>query len=295
MDGDEKGAEALRGHGASTVNGEEAKFILEEYRLGRKEFARIRDLVYELTHIHLHEGKIPLVQHRLSKRLRALGLADFRAYLSYLDENENEIVSMVNAITTNFTVFFREAEHFSFLYEKVLPTMALEDRRRLRFWSAGCATGEEAYSLAMVIREGLADIDSRDVLILATDVSTRALSTAREGVYTKEAIDKCPVDYRRKYLLPAEAGTFRVAPEVARLIRFRRLNLFDPWPMRGPFDVVFCRNVMIYFEKDAKEALVDRFFRILRSGGYLFVGHSESLTGVTHEFVYVMPAVYRKP
>ncbi len=270
--------------------------MLQEYRLGMREFRRISALVYERTRINLHEGKLPLVQNRLTKRLRMLGLEDFRSYLSYLDHDESELEAMVNAITTNYTCFFREQDHFDFLREVVMPTIIENDQRKVRFWSAGCSTGEEPYSLGMELLERIPDIRSRDVLILATDISTRALSAAVQGVYPPEPVFKCQPSYRKRYFSEDErSGMFSVSSEVKRLVRFRYLNLFDPWPMRGPFDLIMCRNVMIYFEHAPKMELVRRFRSILRPGGYLFVGHSESLTGEDHGLRYVKPAIYRKP
>jgi chemotaxis protein methyltransferase CheR len=269
-------------------------YTMQKYRIGKKEFEKIRSLVYRRSGIHLHEGKIPLVQNRLSKRLRSLGLEDFKEYLSYLNRNRDEVTVMVNLITTNYTIFFREEEHFAFLVEKVIPRLE-DDDSRIRFWSAGCATGEEAYSMAMVLREGLENVDTRDVLILATDVSTRALSFAEEGIYAEEPVKRCPPKYREKYFRKNETGNgYRVAPELKRMIRFRYLNLFDNWPMHGPFDVIFCRNVMIYFERNMKAELVERFHEILKPGGYFFIGHSESLTGLKNDFEYVRPSIYMK-
>ncbi|NPV60507.1 MAG: protein-glutamate O-methyltransferase CheR [Actinobacteria bacterium] len=270
--------------------------MLQEFTLGTREFRKISALVYERTRINLHEGKLPLVQSRLSKRLRRLGIGSFRAYLAYLDEDEDELEAMINAITTNYTSFFREPEHFDFIRHTFIPFVLEKNQRKLRLWSAGCATGEEPYSLAMVLLEAIPDIASRDVLVLATDISTRALSVAVEGIYPPEPVFKCRPEYRRRYFMEDEqSGTFSVAPEVRRLVRFRYLNLFDPWPMRGPFDLILCRNVMIYFERGPKLELVRRFCDILRPGGYLLVGHSESLTGEEHGLRYIRPATYRKP
>ncbi|MBC7229585.1 MAG: protein-glutamate O-methyltransferase CheR [Actinobacteria bacterium] len=270
--------------------------MLQEYELGLREFRRISALVYERTRINLHEGKLPLVQNRLSKRLRRLGLKDFRSYLAYLDEDGDELEAMINAITTNYTSFFREPEHFQFIRRRFIPELLERDQRKVRLWSAGCATGEEPYSLAMELLEGIPDIDARDVLVLATDVSTRALAAAVEGLYPPEPVFKCEPRYRKRYFMEEEdSGMFSVAPRVRRLVRLRHLNLFDPWPMRGPFDLILCRNVMIYFEREPKRELVRRFHDILRPGGYLLVGHSESLTGDEHGFLYVQPATYRKP
>jgi chemotaxis protein methyltransferase CheR len=269
--------------------------LLEEYELGLREFRRISELVYRHARINLHEGKLPLVQNRLSKRLRRLGISDFRSYLSYLEEEEQELVAMIDAITTNYTCFFREPEHFRFLREVIIPEWMESNRRKLRIWSAGCSSGEEAFSIAIELHAGIPDISARDVLVLATDISTHALSIAVRGIFPPEPVFKCPAEYRRRYFKETEDGCFSVVPEVRRLVRFRYLNLFEPWPMRGRFDLIFCRNVMIYFSQGPKQELTERFYHVLRPGGYFFLGHSESLTGESRLFSQLKPAIYFRP
>lgn len=271
--------------------------MFEDYELGDGEFRRISTLAYEEARLNLHQGKKLLVQNRLRKRLRALGLPGFKEYLRFLEDNPEEVRTMVDCLTTNFTRLFREQEHFDFLREEVIPWLNASGFERIRFWSAGCSSGEEPYSLAIYLREYLEEVDDRDVLILATDISLRALSRAREGVYREDQLADVPAAWKFKYFRKCRLNgenCFRVTPELARLIRFRYLNLVGDWPMRGLFQVILCRNVMIYFDKATQQELVGRFHRYLVPGGYFFVGHSESLTRIRHPFRYCRPSVYRK-
>jgi chemotaxis protein methyltransferase CheR len=262
------------------------------------EFENIRQLLYRLCGIHLNPGKEGLVKSRLMKRLRTLNLGSFAEYLNYMDNDHSgqELTTMIDLLTTNKTSFFREAEHFEFLKSQVLPAL-LARKQPLRIWSAGCSSGEEPYTLAIVLREAIPDIDRRDVKILATDISTQILAKAKEGKYGRECMEEMEPKLLHKYFTMArsqETRLFQVKDHLRSLIRFARLNLMQPWPMRGPFDVIFCRNVMIYFDKSTQRELVRRYWEILKPGGYLMVGHSESLTNTSKEFRYVQPAVYQK-
>ncbi len=271
--------------------------MVNEYELGEREFRRISAMAYRIARLNLHEGKRMLVQNRLSKRLRALGLPGFREYLDFLDENPEEVRVMVDCLTTNFTRLFREPEHFDFLRDEVIPWMDELDHERIRLWSAGCSSGEEPYSIAIFLREHMENLDSRDLLILATDISARALAKAKEGVYREEQLRDCPAPWRVKYFTRIRVNGetyYRVSPVIYRMIRFRYLNLADRWPMKGPFHVIFCRNVMIYFDRDTQQELVLRFYDYLVPGGYFLVGHSESLARIRNPFVYCRPSVYRK-
>ena len=277
--------------------GEDGMAMITEYELGEKEFRRISSMAYDIARLNLHEGKKLLVQNRLSKRLRALGLSGFREYLEYLEENPEEVRTMVDCLTTNFTRLFREPEHFDFLREEVIPWLESLPEKRIRLWSAGCSSGEEPYSIAIFLREHMQDLETRDLLILATDISVRALSKAREGLFREEQLRDCPSQWRLKHFTRTRAGGetyYRVSPAVSRLIRFHYLNLADPWPMRGPFHVIFCRNVMIYFDRDTQQELVHRFHDYLVPGGYFFVGHSESLARIRNPFKYRKPSIYQK-
>jgi len=263
------------------------------------QFASMSQLVKRIAGINLHEGKRELVKSRLAKRLRHLGMRDFDEYIEYLaaDTTAGELTAMLDAISTNLTSFFRENAHFEFLATEVLGGWNAS-RRPLRAWSAGCSSGEEAYSLAICLQEHLPQPARRDVKILATDLSTRVLTRAAGGVYEAERLENLSAALRQRYFTPVThegRRCFQVNDTIRRMITFGRLNLMEPWPMRGPFDLIFCRNVMIYFDKATQGALVNRFSDLLTSDGLLFIGHSESLTGIRHCFRYVQPTIYRKP
>ncbi|MBN2028041.1 MAG: protein-glutamate O-methyltransferase CheR [Actinobacteria bacterium] len=262
-----------------------------------REFRLISGIVYDRCRLNLHKGKKALVQSRLSKRLRSLGIENFREYLDYVQENDAEFSIMLDCLTTNYTGFYREPQHFEFLTEVVFPQLDLAEQERIRFWSAGCSSGEEAYSVAIEMKKGLSDIEKKDTLILATDISTRMLDVARTGVYEKDRLANCPPDVLRSFFAhfgPEKGVLYRVRPEVAGLVRFRHLNLVGPWPMKRPFDVIFCRNVMIYFDKATRRELVHRFWEALKPGGILIVGHCESLASIEHAFEFLSPTIYMK-
>ena len=264
--------------------------------LDEKHFNRISELVYHSSGINLKKGKEALVRARLMKRLRAIGMKSVEDYMRYLenDADTQELSSLIDCMTTNKTSFFREIEHFNFLRDTVLREI---DSARLRLWCAACSSGEEPYSLAILLRESMAGLDSKDVLVLATDISRRMLERARSAVYSEQLIQDLPVQYQKKYFTKMgkeQPGFHHVVDDVKKLVRLAWLNLLEPWPMKGPFDVIFCRNVMIYFDRPTQQKLINRFWEILKPGGYLFVGHSEGLSAITHNFQYVRPATYRK-
>ncbi len=264
--------------------------------LTEKQFKKISGIVYQLCGIHLKAGKEALVRARLMKRLRALGMENFDSYIHFIesDAGNRELEMMVDVMTTNKTSFFREPAHFDYLRDHVLPTV---HRRRMRFWTAACSSGEEPYSLAIFIREAIPDIDRMDVKILATDISTRMLEKARQATYPREALQEIPGHLLHKYFIKtshAAPPLYRVTDPVLSMVRLARLNLIEKWPMKGPFDVIFCRNVMIYFDRPTQQRLINRFWNYLEPDGYLFVGHSEGLSAISHKFQYVRPAVYRK-
>ena len=269
---------------------------LTQVNLEKGQFEKISQLLYHLTGINLHPGKQELVKTRLTKRLRALGLKSFDAYMKYLkpDNPEGELVAMIEAMTTNKTSFFRESHHFEYLCRQIVPALS---NRKIRIWSAGCSSGEEPYSAAILLSEAIQELPLWDVSILATDLSTRMLARARKGVYESNRLEDVPSPLKSKYF--KRIGTtpvrhYQVIEPLRRYVHFARLNLMDEWPMRGPFDVIFCRNVMIYFDKPAQERLVNRFWKLLKPGGHLFVGHSESLAGSHHGLRYAQPAIYVK-
>jgi chemotaxis protein methyltransferase CheR len=264
--------------------------------LNEKHYKTISEMTYAITGIKLCDGKQELVKSRLGKRIRALKLKNFDEYLLYLekDHSQQELRMMIDSLTTNKTNFFREMPHFDYLKNRVLPALA---GKKIRIWSAGCSTGEEPYSIAIMLREELHAVDTQDVVLLATDISSRVLSKAKEGVYPEEALKEVPQTIISKYFAPAPSSgqrLFRAQENLKKLIRFAHLNLMGEWPMKGPFNVIFCRNVMIYFDKETQCTLVDRYFELLTPGGYLFIGHSESLTGFQHRFKYIQPATYMR-
>ncbi len=265
-----------------------------------RDFEHIRGLVKQHTGIHLTEAKKDMVYSRLSRRLRTLGLARFSEYCALLDQDGGEeLNNFINSITTNLTAFFREEHHFRYLAQTLLPQLREEKaaQRRLRVWSAGCSTGEEPYSIAMVIRETLADVDRWDVKILATDLDSNVLDRARSGIYDADRLQGLPEQRRRRWFRKGRgtnAGKVKVAAELQRMITFKRLNLLHEWPFRGPFDFIFCRNVVIYFDKDTQRRLFHRYAEVLPDGGHLFIGHSETLFRVCDRFRLIGQTIYRK-
>lgn len=263
-----------------------------------EEFERFRSLVYRESGISLSESKRALIVSRLSKRVMTLGLKTFQDYYDHVMEGEDrdELVRMLDLISTNKTDFFREPRHFAFLRDRVLPT--LQTLKRIRIWSSACSTGEEPYTIAMTLYNGVASPAEWDWKILASDLSTRVLAKAASGVYNIDQIRDLPPDAIRRHFLKrrgVDVGEIRVKPHLSERIVFRRINLMDErYPIRSPLDVIFCRNVMIYFDRPTQERLVNKFYRYLKSGGYLFIGHSETLQWVNHSFRYVMPTIYQK-
>jgi chemotaxis protein methyltransferase CheR len=273
---------------------------VREFRFTDRDFHRIRTLVSQLTGIALSEAKREMVYSRLARRLRQLGLASFGDYCAWLEAGHNEeLTQFVNAITTNLTAFFREPHHFDYLATTLLPALrrTRAQSRRLRLWSAGCSSGEEPYSMAMVLKEAFPAANGWDIKILATDIDSNVLATACQGVYSADRVSGISPQRLRRWFrkgVGANAGLVRVVPELQELITFRQLNLMDAWPMRGPFDVIFCRNVVIYFDKATQKALFDRFATLLDTHGCLFVGHSESLFKLTDRFELLGKTIYRK-
>jgi len=261
-------------------------------------FNQFQTLVYEKSGITLGPQKVALVSARIGKRMRALGIEDHKSYLKYVtsEDTQNEIVHMLDAISTNVTSFFRESVHFDFLYS-ALKKWLEEGQQTFRIWCAAASTGEEPYCLAMICQEALGNKQC-DVRILATDISTRVLEVCRQGEYGKSKLDPVPPAMRKKYFQTQGKGEERqyiVSPELRKLISFNRLNLSTPpFPMKGPMDVVFCRNVMIYFDAAVRTHLVREIHRLLKPGGYLMIGHSESLTGIDVPFRAIQSAIHVK-
>ncbi len=262
-----------------------------------REFARLADLVLTLTGIVLPPRKRPLVISRLRKRLRALELDGFGAYIAYLDSPAGaaETGELINAVTTNQTGFFREGHHFEDLARMLArPPGAAGGNSRRRIWSAACSTGEEVYSIAItVLGAGLAG-PGAGLRILATDLDTAALARARAATYPAKRIDACPPRFRQDYFETLPDDRVQVSGNARRLIVFNQLNLHEPWPVKGPFDAIFCRNVLIYFGAEAKQSIVGRFVALLNPGGTLYLGHSEASLGNHPQLLNQGRTIFRK-
>lgn len=265
-----------------------------------RDLAAIVRMVYEKSGISLHEGKRALVSARLQKRLRQRGLATFRDYVQLLqdDVTGEELTAMLDAITTNHTSFFREPQHFDYLANVVLPPLGAGRRGApILGWSAACSTGEEAYTMAFVAAEVFGADAGRRVRLLASDLSTRAVAQAGAGMYRADRTAEMPRHLVLKYFqkaVGAPHGVLQVSATIRQLIEFRRLNLLHPAPPGPPFDFIFCRNAMIYFDRAAQQRVIETLESRLARGGYLFISHAESLNGLRHGLTWVAPAVYRR-
>lgn len=253
-----------------------------EFRFTARDFAVIRKRIYDYAGINLSENKIHMVYSRLARRVRACGLHSFEEYLALLDRDPHEYESFTNSLTTNLTHFYREPHHFTILAQHIAELQqarSYNSRRPLSIWCAAASTGEEAYSLAMTVVDVFGSY-TPPVKILATDLDTQVLARAAQGIYPIERADKLGADKLKRFFLKghgAQQGYVRVRPELQRLIEFRKLNLLDAkWPISGPFDAIFCRNVMIYFDKPTQYKVLAKFTPLLRADGLLFAGHSES-------------------
>jgi chemotaxis protein methyltransferase CheR len=262
------------------------------------DFEFIIGLVYERCRIRLHDGKQQLIRSRLGKRMRACGFDSLSKYCDYLrrTHDEEELTHMVDAITTNFTNFLREQDHFDFMINAALPAL-LVDRRRFRIWSAACATGEEAYTLAFYLWERYPIVNGWDWQVEATDISTKALTTARQAIYPEDRLSALPPDWWPKFFQKGHddwEGFYRIKPDLASRVAFRQLNLLGEYSFSEPFPVIFCRNVMIYFDRPTQEQLVQRLCQSLMPHGYLIIGNSESLNGLRVPLQCVQPGIYQR-
>ena len=261
-------------------------------------FERLRALVYENSGISLKETKEAMVSARLAKRMRALGISTHKQYLRYLEQDDsgNEITRFLDVISTNVTSFFRENQHFDFL-KTILSQWLADGKTRIRVWSAATSTGEEALSIAMTIRDVIGE-RLYDFKILATDISTGVLAKAQQGLYETTQMENVPESLRRRFFVPVKTpggAGFQARKELMQHIVYRRLNLSrPPFPMRGQLDIVFCRNVMIYFDDATRKNLVEEIHRQLLPGGYLLTGHAESLSSLKNDFTYIRPTIYQK-
>ncbi len=269
-----------------------------EYTITEEEFCRFSSLIYKEAGISLGEQKKSLLASRLSKRLRDLDLTTFSDYYTKVTEDHSgeEFTRVLDLVSTNKTDFFREPKHFDFLRERILPE--LERAKRIRIWSSACSTGEEPYTIAMTLYEHAQNPEQWDFKILASDLSTRVLAQAASGTYNEDRFRDVPPDVLQRHFLRGRgdrAGLFKVKDHLASAITFRRVNLMDErFPIKNPLDLIFCRNVMIYFDRPTQQTLVNKFHGYLKPGGYLFIGHSESLQWVTHPFKSLAPTIYQK-
>ncbi|MBU1329617.1 MAG: protein-glutamate O-methyltransferase CheR [Gammaproteobacteria bacterium] len=263
--------------------------------LSDREFEQFQRLIHQIAGIHLSDAKKPLVAGRLSKRLRSLGMASYGEYFKRLSKDTAELQTCVDLLTTNETYFFREPKHFDFLREQLSKPGAIPNGRPLRIWSGACSSGEEPYTLALLLADILGE---RPWEILASDISQRILDRARTGVYDLEDGQNIPRHLLIKHCLRGiddNVGRMMVAPALRKRIRFEQINLNTALPDHGLFDTIFLRNVMIYFNAETKRQVVSRLIKHLRPGGYFFVSHSESLNGVDDTLKLVKPSIYRKP
>jgi chemotaxis protein methyltransferase CheR len=273
---------------------------LREFAFGNEDFEALRKLVKQITGINLSDQKRELVYGRLARRLRALRLKSFAEYRELLArDGGREIVEFCNAITTNLTAFFREPHHFEYLREHVLAPLVANSSgpRRLRIWSAGCSSGEEPYSIAMTVLETLPDLRRWDVRILATDLDSDVLERGRRGIYAEDRLKNLSAQRRTRFFTERHGRdgiSFEASAELKSLITFKQLNLMHALPMRGPLEAIFCRNVVIYFDKDTQRELFGRIAQLQRPGNLLFLGHSESLFKVTEEYSLIGKTVYRR-
>lgn len=269
-----------------------------EFRFTVDDFNYLRKLSNEHSGIQVPDERFDMFYSRLSKRVRKLGLIDFKEYCQYLkDYPEQEFTEFINSITTNLTAFFREIHHFEYLRDVVIPEVMKRNKntKQIRVWSAGCSTGEEPYTLAMTLLDNVPS--DWDIKILATDLDTNVLQTAMDGVYSDERVTDLSEDVLKRWFMrgkSSQGGLVKVKPALQKIIQFKKLNLMQDWPMKCQFDFIFCRNVLIYFDRETKALLAKKYAKMLASRSWLFIGHSESLNQLSNEFDLVATTTYRK-
>lgn len=273
-------------------------FTYSENPLSERSFRMLKEIIKYHSGINLNNTKIELVKNRLRKRLKARNLNSFLEYCELLqsDLGEEEIPFMIDAISTNITYFFRERAHYRFLNDHALPAISenLGSIKKLKIWSAACSSGEEPYSIAM-IANAFFENASVDLKILATDINSEVLEVARRGIYGKQKLDEIPNYFREKYFKSHGEDFFKINSGLAGSVYFRKLNLVDrDFPFKGTFEIIFCRNTLIYFDSLVQKQVVEKFRHYLKKGGYLFLGHAESLNGKVDGFEFVAPAIYKK-
>jgi chemotaxis protein methyltransferase CheR len=271
--------------------------------ISNADFGRLRTLIYAQSGINLNDDKKTMLELRIKRRLKSLELTSFSDYCEYLfghQGQKEEIVHFLDVVTTNKTDFFREPDHFDYLVQKALPDLIARNgcEHSILVWSAGCSTGEEPYTLAMVMNEFAQTHPGFHFRVLATDISTTVLDKAKMGVYSEEVVRPVSADLRRKYFMRSRdrsSNLLRVVPELRQMVEFRRLNLKDSdYGITEKVDVIFCRNVIIYFDRDTQEQILQKLTHHLLPGGYAFVGHSEALHGMDLPLVPIAPALYRR-
>ncbi len=272
--------------------------VKKEFNFTEQHFNHVRDIVTEHSGIVLTDGKRDMVYSRLVRRLRKLGLDNFDDYCKLLENHDHEeFTHFSNAITTNLTSFFRENHHFEMMSETVLPDIMQKNKasKKIRVWSAGCSTGMETYSIAMVLKEVIPD--DWDVKILATDLDTNVIETASNGIYKYDSVTGVTDERMARWFMRgngANEDKVKVSKQLRELVTFNQLNLLNPFPFKGAFDIIFCRNVIIYFDKDTQKVLFDKFANIQENEAYIFIGHSETLYNVTDRYKLLQKTVYKK-
>ncbi len=262
-----------------------------EFTFSDAHFSFLAGLANQKTGIVLTDRKKDMVYGRLARRLRILGISSFDDYCELLKKGDNdEMGHLVNAITTNLTRFFREPHHFEHLRD-ILKQM--KGQERIRLWSAGCSSGMEPYSMAMCVADSIPNASKRDVRILATDIDSNILSVGSQGEYPPTDVETVPSEFR-KYISTQSNGNAQMASELRELIKFNQLNLLEPWPMKGQFDIIFCRNVIIYFDKETKCRIFEHMARVTQPGAWMYIGHSENLNGVTDKFKLIGRTIYQR-
>ncbi|EPJ46931.1 MAG: MCP methyltransferase, CheR-type [Osedax symbiont Rs1] len=267
-----------------------------EFDFTDKQFAKVKSDLYDYAGIVLADHKKSMAYNRLVRRLRALNLQSFDSYFNFIAANPVEINQFINALTTNLSSFFREKHHFDFIVSTIIPRIRASAQQRIRIWSAGCSNGEEAYSIAMSLTESLLSIDRYDIKILATDINSSVLETAQRGLYDIDRIKLLEPHLVRKYFIKGRGnyhGKVQIRPELQQMIHFKYLNLISEWPMQGQFDFIFCRNVMIYFNRQTQRQLILNLARYIQPEGYLFVGHSEALAHQQSDFKLIGKTIYQ--
>ena len=282
----------------ATRKKDDKDFLSREFPMRDQDFNKIKSIAKTRTGIELGDHKKETIYSRIVRCIRRLKMSSFEQYLNYLEHNaEAELTNFINAITTNLTSFFREQHHFDFLVKEGLPDLMNRNKasKKLRIWSAGCSTGEEPYSIAITLKNVLPG-KQWNAKVLATDLDTNVVQTGKNGIYDMNRLEGLSRDIVSKNFesVPGADNCLRVKEPVRQLIQFNRLNLLEQWPMKGKFDIIFCRNVVIYFSKETQRELFDRYANILNPNGYLFIGHSESLHGVTKRFEPIGRTIYRK-